>query len=111
MFPALRETMVSAYRLFAAERIYSSSSPDIQGQRNRIFSCKIVLFFIFHVVTILWMAVGIVAVYNNVYYNYNLKKADVRKSCSMDVRMRNAQKDPEGKPAGIRPLWRHMHKG
>jgi hypothetical protein len=28
----------------------------------------------------------------------------------MDVRMRNAQKDPDGKPVGIRPLWRPMHK-
>jgi hypothetical protein len=37
------------------------SSPDIPGQRNRIFFEKIVLIFIIHVVTILRVAVGIVA--------------------------------------------------
>jgi hypothetical protein len=46
-----------------------------------------------------------------VYYNNKLKKGVVRKPCGMDVRIRNTQKDPKGKPAGIRPLWRPMHKG
>jgi hypothetical protein len=42
------------------------------------------------------MAVGIVAVYHNVFYNDKLKKGVVR--------IRNAQKDPKGKPVGMRPL-------
>jgi hypothetical protein len=46
-----------------------------------------------------------------VYYNGKLKKDVVRKPCGMDVRMRNAQKDPNGKPVGIRPLWRPIDKG
>jgi hypothetical protein len=46
-----------------------------------------------------------------VYYNDKLNKGIMRKPCSMDVRMKNAQKDPEDKPVGIRPLWRPMHKG
>jgi hypothetical protein len=33
----MSEEMVSAFRLFAGERIYLSSSPDVQGQRNRIY--------------------------------------------------------------------------
>jgi hypothetical protein len=46
-----------------------------------------------------------------VYDNNKLKKGVVRKPCSIDVRMINAQKDPEGKPVGMRPLCRPMHKG
>jgi hypothetical protein len=61
-FPALRETMASPFCLFAVERVYMPSSPAVQGQRNRIYIDKIVLFFIIHVVTILWVAVGIVVV-------------------------------------------------
>jgi hypothetical protein len=45
-----------------------------------------------------------------VYYNDKLKKDVVRKPSSMNVRMRNAQKDAEDKPVGIRPLWRPMHE-
>jgi hypothetical protein len=69
--------MVSAFRLFAGERIYLSSSPDIHVQRNRIFCEKIVLFFIIHVVTILCVVVGIIAVWHNVYYNDKLKRSVV----------------------------------
>jgi hypothetical protein len=39
-----------------------------------------------------------------VYYNDKLKKGVVRKPCSMDMRMRNAQKNPDGKPVEMRPL-------
>jgi hypothetical protein len=38
-----------------------------------------------------------------VYYNDKLKKGVMR--------MRNAQKDPDGKPVGMIPLQRPMHKG
>jgi hypothetical protein len=47
-------------------------------------------------------------------YNDKLKNGIVRKPSSIDVsdvRMRNAQKDPEGKPVGMRPLWGPMHEG
>jgi hypothetical protein len=54
--------MVSVFRRFAGERIYLSSSPDAEVQRNRICFDKIVLFFIILVVTTLWVVVGIVAV-------------------------------------------------
>jgi hypothetical protein len=54
--------MVSPFSLFAVERIYMPSSPAVQSQRNRIYIDKIVLFFIILVVTILWVAVGIVVV-------------------------------------------------
>jgi hypothetical protein len=46
-----------------------------------------------------------------VYYRDKLKKDVVRKPCNMDVKMGNAQKDTDGKPVGMRPPWRHMHKG
>jgi hypothetical protein len=46
-----------------------------------------------------------------VYYSDKWKKDVVRKPFSMDVRMGNAQKDPDGKPVGMKPLLRPMHKG
>jgi hypothetical protein len=46
-----------------------------------------------------------------VYYNDKLKKLVVRKPCGMDAGMRNAQKDPENKYIGMRPLCRCMYKG
>jgi hypothetical protein len=60
-FFALRETMVSAFCWFAEERIYLSSSLDVQVQRNNFLWQDCV---IFHnsVVKILWIVVGIVAV-------------------------------------------------
>jgi hypothetical protein len=39
-----------------------SSSPHVHVQRRQIFCDNIVLFFIIHVVNILWVVVGIVAV-------------------------------------------------
>jgi hypothetical protein len=49
--------------------------------------------------------------YGQPNYSDKLAKDVVRKSCIMDVRMGNAQKDPDGKPVGMRPLWRPMRKG
>jgi hypothetical protein len=46
VFPALRETMVSVFCLFAQEGIFLSSSFDLQAQRNQMFCDKVVLIFI-----------------------------------------------------------------
>jgi hypothetical protein len=54
--------MVNVLCLFARERIYLSSSLDLEVQGNQMFCNKIVLIFIIHVVVFLWIAVGIVAV-------------------------------------------------
>jgi hypothetical protein len=45
--------MVSAFRLFAGERINFSSFPDYKARETEYFFDKIVLFFIINVVTIL----------------------------------------------------------
>jgi hypothetical protein len=52
--------MVSILCSFGREGIYLSSYLDLQAQRNQMFSEKIMLIFVIHVVIFLWMAVGIV---------------------------------------------------
>jgi hypothetical protein len=67
IFAAVRETLESVLCLFGQERIYLYPSLNFQAQRNQMFCDKTVLIFMIHVVTFLWVAVGIVAVKRNIY--------------------------------------------
>jgi hypothetical protein len=64
VFPAVRETMVSVLCLFAQEGIFLSSSLDLQAQRDDMCFAKIVFIFIIDMLNILWMTVGVIAVWH-----------------------------------------------
>jgi hypothetical protein len=76
------------------ERIYLSSSLELQVQRNEIFCDRIVLISMSHVGNCYWMVAGTVAILHNVCYNDESNKCVLINKCSMDVRMRNAHKGP-----------------
>jgi hypothetical protein len=56
------------------------------------------------------VVVGIVAVSHNVDYNDKLKKGVVRSHVAW-MWEREMHGKIEGKPVGMRPLWKPMHKG
>jgi hypothetical protein len=104
IFPAIKETMVSILSSFGREEIYlplsrftSSEKPNVLRQdRVNIHNPRFYIFM---------DGCGYCVL------ECSIDQKWCGKSCSMDVRMKNAYKYSDSKPERMRPLWRPMHNG